>query len=450
MKVLVLFRLALCLALWVHTVDASAEAARKKRAVPDYDGRGGPRETPARKLLWIPRVLLFPAYLVSEYVVRRPLGAGVAYAERKRWPAAISDFLALDEKHPIGVAPFMLVDFGFAPSVGLYAYWDDVGFKGHALRLRGSTWGPNWLSGTLKERFEFDRVTITLKGKLTKRPDLAFYGIGPDTRESDLVRYSGKTAYGHLQVSLRFGQNNWLETTVGYRGASFGHSDYDRDNRGEADYEPSLDEAVQAGTLAEPAGFRDGYRSFFAGTRLILDSRGSRMTSGLHLDVSAEQNVDLGSAPTAGWLRYGGTLAGFVNLMRGGRLLRVALNAFFVDPLAHGRIPFTQLAELGGGSTMPGLRISRLYDRSSAVLDARYTWPTWLALRGTLQAGIGNVFGAHFSGLRPGRARLSGAIGLETSGDDIFYALIGFGTETIESGADLDSVRLVVGMRDGL
>ncbi len=443
--------LALWLCLSVHTVDASANPP-KKRAIPNYDGRGGRREAPPRKLLWVPRVLLFPAYVVSEYVVRRPLAAGVTYAEKARWPAAISDFLALNESHPFGVAPFMLVDFGFEPSVGLYAYWDDAGFKGHALRLRGSTWGRRWLSASLKERFEFEKITISLKGKLTKRPDLAFYGIGPDTRESDLVRYSGKTAYAHVHASFRFGENNLLETTVGYRGASFGHSDYDADRRGEPDYEPSLDDAVQAGNLAEPAGFRDGYRSAFAGTRLVLDSRvGSRMRSGVRLDVSAEQNVDLDSSPTAGWLRYGASLAGFVNLMHGNRLLRVALSAVLVDPLAEGRIPFTQLADLGGGSSMPGLRGNRLYDRSSVVLDARYTWPIWLALRGSLHAGVGNVFGPHFSGMRPGRARVSSAIGLEASGssDNIFHALVGFGTETIESGAALDSIRFVVGMREG-
>ena len=196
----------------------------------------------------------------------------------------------------------------------------------------------------------------------------------------------------------------------------------------------------------------DGYRSAFAGTRLVLDSRGgSRVKRGLRLDVSAEQNVDLGSSPTAAWLRYGGSLAGFVNLGHGGRTLRVALNAVLVDPLAQGRIPFTQLADLGGGSTMPGLRGNRLYDRSSAVIDVRYTWPIWLALRGALQVGLGNVFGAHFSGVRPGRTRLSSAIGLETSGssDNIFQMLLGFGTETLESGADLDSIRFVVGVREG-
>jgi len=441
----------------LQAVDARADEPSKreppkKRAVPNYDGRGGQRPTPGQRALWVPRVLLFPAYLVSEYLVRRPLQAGVTYAERSGWPAAVSDFLALNQVHPAGVVPFMLVDFGFEPSAGLYAYWDDVGFKGHQLRFRGSTWGPHWLSGTLKERFVFEDFELSLKGKLTKRPDFTFYGLGPDTRESDLVRYEGRTAYAHLQTSVTFSDRNVLQTNIGYRGASFGHSDYDEDDRGKPGYTPSLEEAVAAGTLAEPAAFRDGFRAAFAGARIVLDSRGrSRLRNGVRLDASAEQSVDLANSPSSGWLRYGGTLGGFVDLMDGGRFLGLSLTAVMVDPVGDRPIPFTQLADLGGGRTMPGLRFGRLADRSSAVVDVRYTWPIWLAFRGSLQAGVGNVFGPHFEGIRPGRARLSTALGLETSGsrDNIFQALVGFGTETFESGADLDSIRFVVGVRDG-
>lgn len=453
-----LTRLALTVSLLLRAQGArAAEPAENehppaKRAVPNYDGRGGAPEPPARKLLWLPRALLFPAYVVSEYLVRRPLEAGIGYAERSGWPGAVSDFLALNETHPAGVVPFMLVDFGFEPSAGLYAYWDDVGMKGHQVRFRGSTWGPHWLSGTLKERFVFEDFEFSLKGKLARRPDFTFYGVGPDTREADLVRYQGKTAYAHAQTSLIFSEHNLLETTLGYRGASFGHSDYDEADRGRPGYEPSLDEAVAAGELPEPDGYRDGYRAAFAGARLVLDSRGkSRSRNGLRLDASVEQSVDLANRPSSGWLRYGGTAGAFVDLMQGGRFLSLSVTAVLVDPIGDRPVPFTQLADLGGGRTMPGLRFGRLADRSSAVVDLRYTWPIWLSFRGSLQAGVGNVFGPQFAGIRPGRARLSTALGLETSGsrDSIFQILVGFGTETFESGAELDSIRFVVGVRDG-
>jgi hypothetical protein len=248
------------------------------------------------------------------------------------------------------------------------------------------------------------------------------------------------------------GRRQLLEAAFGYRGARFGHSDYDAADRGRPGYQPSIDEAVAVGALPEPPGFRDGYRAPFAAARLVLDSRGTaRGRDGARLEVSAEQSVDLANRPASGWLRYSGTLWGFVDLNDGGRVLSVSLSTTLVDPIGERPVPFTQLAAPGGGRSMPGLRSGRLYDRSALVAMLRYSWPVWLSFNGSLQAGFGNVFGAHFEGLRPGRARLSAAIGLETSGsrDTVFQAIVGFGTETIESGADLDTIRCSLGVRSG-
>jgi len=72
-------------------------------------------------------------------------------------------------------------------------------------------------------------------------------------------------------------------------------------------------------------------------------------------------------------------------------------------------------------------------------------------LNGSLQVATGNVFGAHLEGFRAERGRLSTALGIESGGsrDSIFQALVGFGTETFESGAKVDSLRIVVGARSG-
>jgi hypothetical protein len=68
-----------------------------------------------------------------------------------------------------------------------------------------------------------------------------------------------------------------------------------------------------------------------------------------------------------------------------------------------------------------------------------------------LQGGVGNVFGARFEGLDPRLFRGSIAMGLEgyTSEDSVLEALVGVGTETFESGAALNSARVIVGARRG-
>jgi hypothetical protein len=72
-------------------------------------------------------------------------------------------------------------------------------------------------------------------------------------------------------------------------------------------------------------------------------------------------------------------------------------------------------------------------------------------LNGSLQAATGNVFGERFEGAELERSRFSAALGIEGQGsrDSIFQALVGFGTETFESGAAVDSIRFVVGARSG-
>jgi hypothetical protein len=368
-------------------------------------------------------------------------------------PRILYDFFVFGPDHSAGIVPIAFIDFGFEPSVGLYAFWDDAGFKGHDLRLRMSTWGADWLSGTATERFHVgERAELTLTATATRRPDYAFYGIGPDTREAALVRYSADTIDAHFDTLIRLAGNSLLQTAVGYRGAAFGASSYDAENRGLPDYEPSLDEEVAAGRLAEPPGFRDGYQAPFARARLVLDTRSEEgSASGGRLELVGEQGADLENAPASGWLRYGGTLGGFLDLTETNRVVSLSLSALLADPVGQRPVPFTELVTLGGAGMMPGFRAGRLYDRSAMVLTLRYSWPIWIWLNGSLQAATGNVFGEHFEGLRAGRARFSTAIGIEGSGsrDSIFQALLGFGTETFESGAAVDSIRFTVGARSG-
>jgi hypothetical protein len=438
--------IAACSLAWLAaSPPARAEQDPPPRRLPDYDGRGGPRQTPGQKALWVPRLLLSPLYFVSEFVIRRPLGAAITAAEKAELPAALYDFFAFGPDHKAGIIPVAFVDFGFEPSVGLYGFWDDAGFEGHDLRAQGSTWGPKWLSGTLTDRIHFsDRFDLTLTSTATRRPDYAFYGIGPDTVESSLMRYTGKLVDARAVTRLSFAHSSFLETAAGYRGASFGPGDY----RGAL----SVDEAVAAGQLPAPPGFNDGYRAPFARARLVLDSRGkSGSATGARLELAGEEAADLKNRPTSGWVRYGATLGGFVDLGDSGRVVSLSVAGLFADPLGDRPVPFNELVTLGGPNLMPGFRAFRLYDRSAMVATLRYSWPIWVWLSGSLQVATGNVLGPHFEGFRAGRGRLSTAIGIEGVGsrDSVFQALLGFGSETFESGAKLDSLRIVVGARSG-
>jgi hypothetical protein len=82
--------------------DATADNPPKRDA-PDYAGRPAPPPTPGEVLLWVPRVVFFPVYFTSEYLIRRPLGFLVTEAERANIPSVLYDFFAFGPEHKAGV-----------------------------------------------------------------------------------------------------------------------------------------------------------------------------------------------------------------------------------------------------------------------------------------------------------------------------------------------------------
>jgi hypothetical protein len=64
---------------------------------------------------------------------------------------------------------------------------------------------------------------------------------------------------------------------------------------------------------------------------------------------------------------------------------------------------------------------------------------------------MGNVFYEHLEGLALRKMRFSAAIGVESGGlsDNPLEVLLGFGSETIETGANIESFRLFVGTHRG-
>jgi len=444
---LLVHALLVALGLLSSPLTASAET-QPRRSLPDYDGRAGQGHptTPGQALLWVPRVVLFPVYLVTEYVIRLPLGYAITAAERADLPAALYDIFAFGPDHKAGIVPIAFVDFGFYPSVGLYAFWDDAGFKGHSLRMRGSTSGSRWLSGAVSERFQLtEKTVLSINGALIHRPDYTFYGIGPDTREANRSRFGQDSADLHATLRASFWRSSSVETSLGYRGASFYPGKFGDD--------PSLTQQVENGVFPLPDGYTDGYRVGFQRTKLTLDTRRDEdgSESGGRLALVGEHGLDPTQSRAAGWLRYGASLGGFLDLDNRGRILSLSAAVEMADPLGGQPVPFTELVTAGGNERLPGFRDGRVRGRSGAAATLRYSWPIWIWLDGSLQAAVGNVYGEHLAGISWGQSRFSGAVGIESRGsrDSVFQLLFGFGTETFNSGADINSLRVVVGARSG-
>jgi len=429
---------------------ATTPAPSPRRTVPDYGGRGPEPTTVGDVLIWIPRVLLSPLYFVTEYVIRQPLAVAIPAAEKADLPRKVYDFFTFGPEHKAGFAPVGVIEFGFNPSVGVYAFWNDAFFAGNDLRFHVEAWPTDWYAASVTEniRIGADR-SAQLRVSELHRPDRVFYGIGPDTLQSYQSRYTQQTVDAGGFLRWHFWRQSRIEADAGVRIADMTDGHYGSD--------PSLTREAATGVFAVPYGFDRGYTAEYNRVDIDLDSRrawpkfGEQATSpdkvpgsGVRLELKGEQGSDLRRSPAAGWIRYGGTAAAYVDLNQHGRVVGLAVTTVFADPIGTNPIPFTELATLGGDGPMRGYFPGRLFDRSAAAAAMHYVWPVGPWLGGSIETAVGNVFDEHLSGLRPGRLRFSGSIGLSSLGasDYPVELIFGCGTETFEHGGQVNSIRV--------
>jgi hypothetical protein len=423
----------------------------KKRALPDYDGRGPAPTTPGQVALWVPRVILSPVYFTTEWLIRRPLGAAVTAAEKADLPNALYNFFAFGPEHKAGIAPIAFVDFGFNPSIGVYGFWDDAFFAGDDLRVHASFWTDQWIGASFVQRVRFNgKDSFQLKAVGVTRPDHVFYGIGPSTLESAQSRYGEDKLDLGLSVDFPVWRASRIDAGVGVRSVSFHDGQYGSD--------PGIVESAAAGLFPLPDGFAQGYTAEYNDLLVALDSRRPYPAegSGVRLEAQAEQGSDVRHSPGSGWLHTGAGAGGFWDVTGHRRVISLSVLAMFSDPLGPNPVPFTELATVGGDvpspggfpAPMPGFFPGRLVDRSAAVATLRYKWPIAPFIAGSLQGAVGNVFGEHLDDFDTRLLRFSGAFGIESdsSPDSNFEFIIGFGTETFEHGGQIDSFRLAVGL----
>jgi hypothetical protein len=428
----------------LFTFWSTSARASAKREPQDYGGPKAPTVGPA--LLWVPRVVLFPPWLVSEYVLRRPIGALTKAAERDQWPEKVVLFFSFGDRRQITLFPSVLFDFGLKPSVGFNFAWKYFLAEPNSLRVHFGFWGPDWLTTRVIDEYQLSASqTLNFEGQFVRRKDLPFYGMGPESPSSPRLRYQAMTS----QLSLGYENNFWrssaFSTRVGMRSLSFGD--------GSCCGAQSIGDAVESGSIPAPPGLDNGYIAEFQGLSLAFDSRRRRPEQGT--GVRLEGHTEAVFAPARGahearaWVRYGGTTGAALDA-GGGRVFGLGVNAELVDPLL-GTAPFTDQVSLGGSMPMRGYLQGRLIDRSSLVARAQYIWPVWFYLNGVMQVDVGNVFGPHFQGFEAGLLRLSTAIGVRSNGspDSGLEILVAGASDPFDSGFRYSSFRLVIGSHHG-
>ena len=432
-----------------------ASKARKKkpprerrRPVPDLDGRKPPGPSAGRVLLWIPRILASPLWVVTDLMIRRPVGFVVRWAERNRLPALLVDFFTFGPDRNGGIVPTVLIDFRLRASVGAYFYWRDAIVKGNKIRIHGATGGRPWWRLVVVDKWTSsgDLWAVRLDLRAARRPDRPYHGLGPLSPPRTY-----RFAWDRLQAKLIGTMHPWRKTAVslwiGTTRVVFREGDCCRDLY--------LGDAISKGLIESPPGWDKGsYYIGYVGLESVLDTRprDKDMGTGVVLQGYAESAVRFDSS-RGGWIRYGGSLAGYVDVTGTGRVIGAGVAVTFVDPLLGGEIPFTELAAIGGQGPRPGdaplrgFRKGRLRDRSTAAAWVDYEWPIWVRLNGNLRFEVGSVYGPRLENFDPDLLRMSFGIGIRTTrfGSVPFEVLVAFGTEPFSEKAKLESFRLLIG-----
>jgi hypothetical protein len=440
----------LCGALLLALLSRAAPAAAGgpgKRELPDYDGRGGEPKDAGDHAIVALRVVLSPLYFVSEYLLRRPIGALITGAELSGLPGLLYDFFTFGPDHSAGIVPIAYVDLGFRPNIGVYSFWNDAFVRGHDLRLRGTISGAGSASGSFADRVHlssdpYDRAV--LEASASRRDDYAFFGLGPSSRESARVRYGADVLEGRVGVDARFWRSSAVHARVGLRTLEF--------RRGGLDGDPVLDDAIAAGTIRSPPGYNTDHTFAIASLAAALDTRRKDAThgSGVRVEGDAKYTNDR-RHPGNSWMTFGGAAGAFLDVNDRRRVVSLSGTAHFVEPIDIASIPFTEMAQLGGENPMRAFYPGRLVGRSAVSAELAYRWPVWIWLDGSMRFEVGNVFGPHAQDFDVRLLRFSGSIGVESVGspDNSLQILFGVGSETFDSGGKIDAFRFVVGTTHG-
>lgn len=435
--------------------EGRAVADEPPRPVPDYDGR--PDEPPAvgEVLIWIPRTLLFPGYLVTEYVVRQPLGAFVTWLERQKVIQQAYGLLTFGSGGKFGIFPTGLFDFGLRPSVGLYAFIDPFLHPDNRFRVSAAYGGPDWTSVGVKERFilaDDDGGEIILRGGYSRRPDFPFYGVGSDARQTDETYYRLSRWEGVASIGLR---SEHFGFTSEFRAVS--------EERDESDFGVPTQDFFGPGSDLPEYFFDAGVSDFDAGIlieqRLALyaDTRGRGATfqgsgTGARLDLRGGLGWNPEALSAQRWFRYGGEASLFLDLDGTRRVFGLNASVDAVHSVGGDLIPMTALVGLGGLETMRAFYEGRFLGQSGATASLEYRWPVASFIDAELFASVGNVFGESFEGFDLDKLAGSGGFALRTntSRDLSFDVLIAAGTRQFDRGGlEVESIRFALGTNRG-
>lgn len=439
----------------------------KRRDPAEYRGRKN-HTTAGEALSWIPRVLLFPLFGVTEYGLRQPIYATAEVIDRHHVVPIVDHWL-----HPtpdISWAPTLSLDLSggsveaperkdgeprgdggaktpdegakipdeslrIVPFVGLQGKYSHLFVPGHELSASAETGGERALRFTGRDEWRLGAsMFVGVRGEYSTRPDRAFYGLG--SRSSLPTKFSLTRSEGFLFAGFEPGPHLRLEVSQGFRGDLTGSGD-----------RPSIESHFDTSRIP---GFGE-VRLAMVMIDLTLDSRDfPEESEGVRLAFDGTFGRDV-SVVERSFLSAEADAEGALEISRPDRVLAARIYAMDTQPLGKEEVPFMQLATLGW-DRHHGFVLGRFRGESALMAQLQYRYPIAYFIDAQWTASVGNVFSQHFGDFDPAALTASFGVGLRTrrSGMPPMQLTFAVGTTRFDEPFRLDAVRVYFGKPLGL
>lgn len=459
----------------------------EKRPTPNYDRREDAPATAGEVLVWIPRVLLFPAYAVTNYLLRWPIVGALTWAEKVYLFTRIERLLSFRDGQSV-IFPSFFTDFGLRPAVGLTLTNRNLFVRGNTLTLGASYGGDKFVTASLANDttvLSDDAGAIGLRGSFVTRPDLPWYGFGSQTRTDD--RFNTRIRTTEAQASFRaiVDDLDYVNFSIMFRDVGFLEGALSNANDPNLDQLLECQNAVSGGGAFDTADgcapLRDSDTQlvalppgYVAGGYQLLENRITAKVDTRSPDTEYEGGTGMlfelfGSfefdptQPKRNFIRWGGEVAGFYDFTGVGHTLALRVYSEFIENTGSDdeefQIPFTELPALGGLETMRGYLPRRFVGESTFTTTLSYRYPVWSLIDAEVFASLGNAYLGRWRSWNLEEMYLNGGLSLRTnlSRDVGLQVLVAVGTNRLDSSQangdpdnfGIDAFRLNFGIFQG-
>lgn len=259
-------------------------------------------------------------------------------------------------------------------------------------------------------------------------PQEKFYGIGPDSKPSELSGYDREFSIALAGVEIPLAKT-W---------SIFGLAHYEHNNiyHNSGDEDPSL-AALYSGASLPGLGTRVKIAQYQGGITIDTRNRLGNPTSGSQIILSGSYFGDLGGDDFNFW-KAQGEVRQYLHLGHN-RVLSARLALEVSEPVGNGQIPFYYLSELGEVETIRGYNRGRFRDEDMALASLEYSIPLWYRIDTFLFVDAGQVAKDIGRDFRREQARFGfgGGIKVRDSKDVVAVLQVGIGRETVRAYLDL-------------